>query len=85
VIDRIRLKSSSGSICAELVKKSERAGAGFREVSVHHYARLSGESQFFRPAKIVRTYVDLARLWIRLMILDRVDTRQISQVSAVIR
>jgi glycosyltransferase involved in cell wall biosynthesis len=73
IIERIRppLKSNSGSICAELVKKSERAGAGFREVSVHHYPRQSGESQFFTPGKIVRTYLDLARLWIRLMILDR--------------
>jgi glycosyltransferase involved in cell wall biosynthesis len=76
IIDRIRLTSSSGSICAELVKKSERAGAGFREVSVHHYARQSGESQFFTPAKIIRTYVDLTRLWIRLMILDRGNSRQ---------
>src|SRR5262245_2947358 len=87
IVDRIRLKSSSGSICAELVKKSERAGAGFREVSVHHYARRSGESQFFTPAKIIRTYVDLARLWVRLMILDRardqspVDSRQSSVAS----
>jgi glycosyltransferase involved in cell wall biosynthesis len=85
VIDKIRLKSNSGSICAELVKKSERAGAGFREVSVHHYARQSGESQFFKPAKIIRTYVDLVRLWIRLMILDRLDARQMRQVAAVIR
>jgi hypothetical protein len=71
IVDRIHLKSSSGSICAELVKKSERAGAGFREVSVHHYPRVAGESQFFTPAKIFKTYWDLAKLWIRLMLVDR--------------
>ncbi len=71
VMDQVRLESSSGSICAELVKKAQRAGARFREVSVHHYARRSGASQFFRPGRIVRTYADLAALWIKLMILQR--------------
>jgi glycosyltransferase involved in cell wall biosynthesis len=71
ILERIRLTSDSGSICPELVKKSERAGATFREVSVHHYARRSGGSQFFRPGRILRTYADLAALWIRLMIFPR--------------
>jgi glycosyltransferase involved in cell wall biosynthesis len=71
VLDRVRLESSSGSICAELVKKAQRAGARFREVSVHHYARRSGASQFFRPGRIIRTYADLAGLWLKLMILQR--------------
>jgi glycosyltransferase involved in cell wall biosynthesis len=76
IVERIHLTSNSGSICAELVKKAERAGAGFREVSVHHYARQSGASQFFTPAKIIKTYVDLALLWVRLMIVDRGDGRK---------
>ena len=67
----VRLESDSGSICAELVKKIERAGATFREVSVHHYARKAGASQFFRPGHIVRTYLGLGVLWIKLMILRR--------------
>jgi glycosyltransferase involved in cell wall biosynthesis len=71
ILDRIRLTSNSGSICSELVKKAERAGATFREVSVHHYARRSGGSQFFRPGRILRTYADLAALWFRLMIFPR--------------
>jgi glycosyltransferase involved in cell wall biosynthesis len=71
ILERIRLTSDSGSICPELVKKSERAGATFREVSVHHYARRSGGSQFFRPGRILRTYADLAALWVRLMIFPR--------------
>lgn len=67
-ISKINLTSDSGSICPELVKKAQRAGASFREVSVHHYPRKHGQSQFFRPGKIVATYLDLLALWIRLML-----------------
>ena len=71
VIEAITLESNSGSICVELVKKAQRAGAQFREVSVHHYARQHGESQFFRPRRILRTYADLARMWVALILLRR--------------
>ena len=69
ILERLVLRSNSGSICVELVKHAQRAGAQFREVSVHHYARQWGESQFFTPGKILRTYADLARMWIELMVL----------------
>jgi glycosyltransferase involved in cell wall biosynthesis len=68
IIERVRLTQNSGSICVELVKLSQRAGAQFREVSVHHYARAFGQSQFFRPARIAKTYLDLVRLWVQLML-----------------
>ena len=68
IVQRLSLKSSSGSICVELVKQAQRAGAQFREVSVHHYARRSGESEFFTPGRIFRTYFDLAVMWIELMV-----------------
>jgi glycosyltransferase involved in cell wall biosynthesis len=71
VLDKIRLSSSSGSICVELVKQAQRAGAQFREVSVHHYARRSGVSEFFTPRRILRTYVDLAVMWVELMIVAK--------------
>lgn len=71
VLERIALRSNSGSICVELVKDAQRAGAQFREVSVHHYPRQFGESQFFRPGRILHTYVDLAQMWIELMILAK--------------
>ena len=71
VLERITLRSNSGSICVELVKDAQRAGAQFREVSVHHYPRQFGESQFFRPGRILRTYIDLAQMWIDLMILAK--------------
>jgi glycosyltransferase involved in cell wall biosynthesis len=68
VLDRIELRSNSGSICVELVKRAQRAGAGFRQVSVRHYSRQFGSSQFFRPGRILRTYADLARMWFMLMV-----------------
>jgi glycosyltransferase involved in cell wall biosynthesis len=71
VLDRIELHSNSGSICVELVKRAQRAGARFRQVSVRHYARQFGSSQFFRPGRILRTYADLARMWVVLMVLRR--------------
>jgi glycosyltransferase involved in cell wall biosynthesis len=70
ILNRIVLKSSSGSICVELVKQAQRAGAQFREVSVHHYARRSGESEFFTPMRIFRTYFDLAVMWLELMVMS---------------
>lgn len=70
VIRKIKLESNSGSICIELVKKADRVGAVFRQVSVHHYDRRYGQSQFFRPRKILATYWDILLLWIRLMVLN---------------
>jgi glycosyltransferase involved in cell wall biosynthesis len=71
ILERMELRSNSGSICVELVKHAQRAGAQFREVSVHHYARQWGESQFFRPGRILRTYLDIARMWVGLMLLGK--------------
>jgi glycosyltransferase involved in cell wall biosynthesis len=75
VLERIALRSNSGSICVELVKDAQRAGAQFREVSVHHYPRQFGESQFFRPGRILHTYLDLAGMWLDLMILAKLRRR----------
>ena len=81
ILDRIELRSSSGSICVELVKNAQRAGAEFREVSVHHYARRWGVSQFFRPGRIVKTYLDLARSWLQLMVLDKVLPKRSARIA----
>ena len=71
VLEKLRLSSSSGSICVELVKQAQRAGAQFREVSIHHYARRSGVSEFFTPRRIIHTYADLAVMWVELMIVAK--------------
>lgn len=71
LLDKLDLKSSGGAICIELVKKAQRNGAKFRQVSVHHFERKFGHSQFFQVKYILRTFWELATLWIQLMVLDK--------------
>lgn len=71
IVSKLKLKSDSGSICVELTKKAQRAGAKFRQVSVHHYERKYGNSQFFRVEKLVSTFRELATLWLDLMVFSR--------------
>lgn len=71
LIDKLNLRNSSGAICIELVKKAQRAGAKFRQVSVHHYERKWGQSQFFHPSRLLTTAWELSHLWVKLMIFDK--------------
>lgn len=71
IIEKITLKSTSGSICVELIKKTQRAGARFQEVGIPHFERRFGHSQFFQPKRILHTFRDLFVLWISLMLLKR--------------
>jgi hypothetical protein len=71
IVEQLSLRSNSGSICVELVKQAQRAGAQFREVSVHHYRRQWGQSQFFTVGRILHTYSDLAVMWLELMVARR--------------
>ncbi len=68
ILRKLSLTSTSGAICVELVKKSQLAGARFRQVSVHHYERHFGRSQFFQSRRILFTLAELCILWIRLAI-----------------
>lgn len=71
LLERIHLTSTSGTICVELVRKLEMTGCGVVETGVHHYARLYGKSQFFRLRSLATTLYELARLWVRVVILRR--------------
>jgi glycosyltransferase involved in cell wall biosynthesis len=64
----IYLTSTSGTICVELVRKIELSGCQVKEIGVHHYARQYGQSQFFRLPSLARTFYQLLRLWVRLVI-----------------
>lgn len=75
LLQKLDLRNNSGSICIELVKKAERMGAKFRQVSVHHYERKFGQSQFFRMERILSTLWELGRLWLQLMILETLFKR----------
>ncbi len=68
IVKKLNLTVTSGAITVELVKKAHRAKAIFREVSVHHLARLHGNSQFFRVDRILHTFWELGNLWIKLIV-----------------
>jgi len=73
LLEEIRLTSTSGTICVELVRKLELSRYRVEEVGVHHYPRLHGRSQFFRVRSLATTVWQLLRLWVRLVLLPRVD------------
>ena len=68
VLEEIQLMSVSGAICLEMVKKIQDAGYVFAEVSVNHYSRKYGVSQFFVPSRIARTMYQLSGLYWTLVI-----------------
>ncbi len=68
VIDTIDLESDSGTICIELMKKVQDAGFRIKELPVHHYPRISGESAFFTMRSIVKTWAELIPLWWKLVV-----------------
>ena len=71
LLDQIRLRSTSGTICVELVRKLELNGCKVAEVGVHHYPRLYGRSQFFRLRSLLVTLSQLIRLYVQLVLLRR--------------
>jgi len=68
IFDRITLEKTSGVICLEMMKKIQDAGFRIVEVPVHHYHRAFGKSQFFNFRRILKTGVDVMRLWFALVI-----------------
>jgi glycosyltransferase involved in cell wall biosynthesis len=63
IFDTVHLKSDSGVICVELMKKVQDAGFRIAEVPVRHYHRAYGKSQFFNFRRIWRTGKQLWALW----------------------
>lgn len=70
LLDEIRLTSTSGTICVELVRKLELSAYGVAEVGVHHYPRRHGRSQFFRVKSLLVTLYQLIHLYITVMALS---------------
>ena len=69
LLEEIRLFSTSGTICVELVRKLELSGCRVVEVGVHHYPRLHGRSQFFRFRSLLKTLYQLAKLYVGFCLL----------------
>jgi glycosyltransferase involved in cell wall biosynthesis len=68
VFDKVRLTRSSGVICVELMKKVQDHGFRIAQVPVHHFHRSHGKSQFFNLPRVARTLLDLAALWLELVV-----------------
>lgn len=66
--NRVRLHSTSGTICVEMIKSFQDAGLRFAQCPVHHFHRAYGKSQFFNFKRLFKTFRDLSRLWWRLRI-----------------
>ncbi len=71
VFETVRLEKTSGVICLEMMKKFHDFGFRVAEVPVHHYHRAYGKSQFFNFPRLVRTAIDVARLWVALVVQRR--------------
>ncbi len=71
VLDRVQLTHTTGVICVEMVRKLQDVQARFVEVGVHHYARVHGSSQFFRPSNVLLTLRDLIGMWIQFVVRER--------------
>jgi glycosyltransferase involved in cell wall biosynthesis len=68
IFQQVLLEKNSGVICLEMMKKIQDAGFRIAEVPVHHYHRAYGKSQFFNFRRLFKTGVDVARLWVALVV-----------------
>ena len=75
-LNRFDLKSDTGTMPLELVKRLQESGAVFAEVPVHHYHRAYGRSQFFNFPRLWATGVNLLKLWVELVLRPRMTGRK---------
>lgn len=71
-ISSIDITYNSGVICVEMVKKLQDKDYRFVEVGVSHFPRLYGHSQFFNYKRIIKTFLEMAQLWLDLVIFKKV-------------
>ncbi|MDP6509089.1 MAG: glycosyltransferase family 2 protein [Chloroflexota bacterium] len=63
VAQELRITSSGGIICAQMMQQVYRGRYTVREVPVTHLPRRHGSSQFFQPWNVFSLGIDLLRLW----------------------
>ena len=68
IFEKVHLEKTSGVICLEMMTKIQDAGFAIVEAPVHHYHRAYGKSQFFNFRRILRTGIDVFKLWWALVI-----------------
>jgi glycosyltransferase involved in cell wall biosynthesis len=74
-LDCAKLRSTSGTICVEIVRMLELCGGNVAEVPVSHYPRLHGTSQFFRFRSLAVTLAQLVGLFFRLVLWPSIRRR----------
>jgi glycosyltransferase involved in cell wall biosynthesis len=62
MVRSLNLTCTSGAITIELVKKLQQKRARFSQIGVRHYNRIYGQSTFFTPANILKTFKDEFKL-----------------------
>lgn len=77
VLDNVKFESTSGTICLEMMKKVQSAGFSIKEVPIHHYPRVSGESSYFNFMDIYKTFAEIAPLWWNLVIKRIFSTKRL--------
>ncbi len=70
-LDSLELESFGGTICLEMVKKLQDKGFTFAEQPVHHYARHTGRSSFFRPRHLYEMGKEFLCMWWHMMLKPR--------------
>lgn len=73
-LGKIKLTSSSGAICLEMVYKLALSGANFAEVEVNHYPRPYGLSEYFKLKNIYFTFLQQLQLYKELRTRTRFKT-----------
>lgn len=71
VLEAIELEETDGTMCIELLKKLQDGRFRFAEAPVGHYPRVYGRSQYFTVRGVLQSYVQLFRLWTRLVVKKR--------------
>ncbi len=66
VIQSLNFESSGALINAELLILAQKKGYTIKEVGVSHYPRIKGKQTGAKPTVILRTFVELFRLWRKL-------------------
>ena len=73
VFKDITLRSNTGVICVEMMKKIQQKKFKIKEIPVHHYPRLIGNSSFFNFKRIFTVLTKFGKLWIKFIIWREYD------------
>lgn len=65
ILKGLKFRITSGAFDVEFIEQLQKKKVCFKEVPVHHYPRPYGQSQFFKPKRIIKSLWDLGKIWIK--------------------